>query len=133
MPPKTAQKITRKAGERQDAICNQYREGIGAILRELCRFKGMEIPEGSCVSTVVLNEAMIRKYSFFINWIFIVVYLAVHESPELRLQLFAVRQIQLISAYKDLICYVLQCVMHDQFILICTKDNANRLGISFLA
>ncbi len=98
-------------------------------MRELCRFKGMEIPEGSCVSTVVLNEATIRKYSFFINWIFIVVYLAVHESPELRLQLFTVWQIQLIPAYKDLICYVLQCVKYDQFILICTKDNANRIGM----
>ena len=59
----------------------------------------------------------------------VVIFFATHKSPELRFQLLPIWQIQLISAYEDLVGDILQCIMHNQFILVSTKNDADRLSI----
>ena len=43
---------------RRKVIYNQYRSSLGEIFHRLCSYKA----EGYYVSTVVLNEATIKKY-----------------------------------------------------------------------
>ena len=59
-----------------------------------------------------------------------------HIASEFRFKLFSIRQVELITAHKDLVGNVLERVLHDQLVLIGTEYNADRfcvaLGIHFL-
>ena len=57
-------------------------------------------------------------------------FLITHKSSELSFKLFSVRQIQLIAAYKKLIGDILESILHDQLVLICTEYQAYRFGVT---
>ena len=53
-----------------------------------------------------------------------------HKPPEFCLQLFSIREVQLVSANKHLIGNVLQRVLHDQFVLISPEDTSDRFRVA---
>ena len=59
-----------------------------------------------------------------------------HIASEFRFKLFSIRQVELITAHKNLVGNVLERVLHDQLVLIGTEHDADRfrvaLGVHFL-
>jgi hypothetical protein len=47
---------------RHKVLFGRLRKNVGKIIRQLCRQKEVDIVEGHCVSTICLDEKMIRAY-----------------------------------------------------------------------
>ena len=48
-----------------------------------------------------------------------------------RFKLIPIWQVQLVAAHKDLIGYILESIVHHQFVLICSHNYTDGLSISF--
>ena len=53
-----------------------------------------------------------------------------HIAPEFCFKLFSSRQVELITAHKDLVGNVLERVLHDQLVLIGTEYDADRFRVA---
>ena len=53
-----------------------------------------------------------------------------HIASEFRFKLFSIRQVELITAHKNLVGNVLERVLHDQLVLIGTEYDADRFCVT---
>ena len=53
-----------------------------------------------------------------------------HIASEFCFELFSIRQVELITAHKDLVGNILERVLHDQLVLIGTEYDADRFRVA---